>query len=32
MMLRVYSGVQEGRSKAGVAILLLEKFGVFSRE
>ena len=28
----VYSGLQEGRSKAGVAILLSEKFGVFLRE
>ena len=25
----VYSGLQEGRSKAGVAILLSEEFGVF---
>ena len=28
----VYSGVQEGRSTAGVAILLSETFGVFLRE
>ena len=28
----VYSGVQEGRSKSGVAILLSEKFGTFLRE
>ena len=28
----VYSEVQEGRSKAGVEILLLETFGVFLRE
>ena len=28
----VYSGVQEGRSTAGVAILLSEKFGAFLKE
>ena len=28
----VYSGVQEGRSKSGVAILLSETFGVFLRD